>query len=41
MGRSKKMKTIGRVLISMALAMIILAFILGASSSLLAVWFIW
>ncbi len=35
------MKTIGRVLISMALAMIILAFILGASSSLLAVWFIW
>ena len=35
------MKTIGRVLISMALAMIILAFILGASSSLLTVWFIW
>ena len=35
------MKTIGRMIISVALAMIILAFVLGASSSLLAVWFIW
>jgi len=35
------MRTIGRFIISVAVAMIILAFIVGISSSLLAVWFIW
>ena len=35
------MRTIGRMIISTALAMILLGFLFGIASSLLAVWFVW
>ena len=37
----EKMRKIGRFIISMALGMIVLAFLFGMTSSLLAVWFVW
>ncbi len=35
------MKSLGRFIISMALGMIVLAFLFGLTSSLLTVWFVW